>query len=591
MLTKSERPILESNVALRRFCCLSGIVLLGEEEPDAGRIGRAPAGLLVGYLAQERDLAPGEPLLRYLARRTGVTAAEAELDRLTERLAEDPYEVGRYTEALERFLALGGDDLEARARAVCGELGLGARLDRPVAELSGGEAGRAALGAILLARFDVFLLDEPTNDLDLEGLARLESFLRDLPGGVVVISHDRAFLDVTVTRVAELQPGTHQLREWAGGWSEYEAARDAARARAYDAFERGQERRRDVATLLARRRTEARAGGAQADRRGTHALMTKVRQAERALERVDAPGKPFEPWELQLALDAGNRAGDLVVALRGAVAERPDAGFRIGPIDLDVASGERLVVTGANGTGKSTLLAALLGELPLAAGDRLVGRQTVIGTIDQRRAAYRGDEPLLDAFRARAGLVPEDARTLLAKFGLGSDHVGRPAGSLSPGERTRAQLAELQARHVNLLVLDGPPRTTSTSKRSSSWSARSPASRAASCSSRTTGASSRRSHPIASSRCRSRPHEPRPQRPRPTGGRPRTSLRCNRNRERVTCRCRDRAGSATKAAQRRAGRSAQRRYTGPLSWPYRSDDRPVPGEIAAARSTASRRPA
>jgi ATPase subunit of ABC transporter with duplicated ATPase domains len=184
--------------------------------------------------------------------------------------------------------------------------------------------------------------------------------------------------------------------------------------------------------------------------------MTKVRQAERALERVDAPGKPFEPWELHLALDAGQRTGDLVVALRGAVVERPDAGFRLGPIDLDVASGERVVITGANGSGKSTLLAALLGELTPSAGDRVVGRQTVIGTIDQRRESYRSDEPLLDAFRARAGLAPEEARTLLAKFGLGADHVGRPAASLSPGERTRAQLAELQARRVNLLVLDEP---------------------------------------------------------------------------------------------------------------------------------------
>src|SRR3954470_13516592 len=127
-------------------------ILAGEEEPDAGSVVRAPSGLLVGYLAQERDVAAGEPLLRYLARRTGVAAAEAELDRLTALLAEDSDEVESYTEALERFLELGGGDLEARARAVCAELGLGARLDRPVTDLSGGEAGRAALAAILLAR-------------------------------------------------------------------------------------------------------------------------------------------------------------------------------------------------------------------------------------------------------------------------------------------------------------------------------------------------------------------------------------------------------------------------------------------------------
>src|SRR3954462_4275057 len=201
-------------------------ILVGTEEPDAAPVVRAPQSILVGYLAQERDVFPGESLIRYLARRTGVAAAEAELDRLTARLAGHPEEVDRYSDALDRFLALGGGDLDARAGGVCVELGLGARLDRPVEELSGGEAGRAALAAILLARFDVFLLDEPTNDLDLDGLARLEAFLGDVEGGVVVISHDRAFLDATVTRVAELQPGTHRLREWAGGWSEYAAARD-----------------------------------------------------------------------------------------------------------------------------------------------------------------------------------------------------------------------------------------------------------------------------------------------------------------------------------------------------------------------------
>jgi ATPase subunit of ABC transporter with duplicated ATPase domains len=429
-------------------------ILAGEEEPDSGRVARAPTELLVGYLAQERDVLPDESLGAYLARRTGVAAAERELERLTAALADDPELVGAHANALERFLALGGADLEARAGAVCAELGLPVELARPLAELSGGEAGRAALAAILLARLDVFLLDEPTNDLDLEGLARLEKFVNGIRGGVVVVSHDRAFLDATVTRVAEIEPGSRTLREWAGGWSEYAERRDTARRSAYASFEQAEERRREIGALLVRRRAEARAGGAKADRRGTHALMTKVRQAERALERVGGAEKPFEPWELRLDLHAGERPGDVVAALQGAVMER--GRFRLGPVDLDVGWRERVVVRGRNGTGKSTLLAALVGELPLAAGARVVGHRTVIGRIDQRREAYRGDETLLDAFRARAALAPEEARTLLAKFGLGASHIGRPAELLSPGERTRAHLAELQARRVNLLVLDEP---------------------------------------------------------------------------------------------------------------------------------------
>jgi ATPase subunit of ABC transporter with duplicated ATPase domains len=182
--------------------------------------------------------------------------------------------------------------------------------------------------------------------------------------------------------------------------------------------------------------------------------MTKVRRAERALERVEQVDKPYEPWELHLSLGAAQRPGDRVASLESAVGERGD--FRLGPIDLDLAPGERVAVTGRNGSGKTTLLALLLGELPLSAGTRALGRATVVGTLDQRRRAYDGEETLIAAFTARSGLLPEDARTLLAKFNLGADHVERPCATLSPGERTRAQLAELMARGVNLLVLDEP---------------------------------------------------------------------------------------------------------------------------------------
>jgi ATPase subunit of ABC transporter with duplicated ATPase domains len=429
-------------------------LLAGLAEPDAGSLTRSPTELLVGYLEQERDLRRGETLYGYLARRTGVGAAERELDRLAEALERDPGEAVAYTTALERFLVLGGSDLEARARTVCADLGLGIALDRPLAELSGGEAGRVALAALLLSRFDVFLLDEPTNDLDFDGLERLEHFIDSLPGGVVVVSHDRAFLDTTVSRIAEIEPGTHRLREWAGGWSDYAAARDHDRRDAYQAFKRAQDRRREVADLVRTRQAEARGGAKMSFRRGTHALMTKVRQAQRALERMESHDKPFEPWELRLELHAGERPGNVVVALENAVLQRGD--FRLGPLCFEVGWRERVAITGRNGSGKSTLIDALAGRIPLSAGTRIAGPRTEVGLIEQARPVFRGAAPLLDEFTARTGASPEDARTLLAKFGLGADHLRRAAGSLSPGERTRAHLAELNWRRVNLVLLDEP---------------------------------------------------------------------------------------------------------------------------------------
>ena len=424
-------------------------LLAGLDEPDEGRVERTPPSLTVGYLPQEHDRRSGETLLAYLARRTGVADAEADVERHTAAWSPDAY-----ASALERFLALGGADLEPRARATCAELGLAVSLEQETSTLSGGEAARAGLAATLLSRFDVLLLDEPTNDLDFDGLGRLERFVDGFAGGLAVVSHDRVFLDRTVSRIAEIDPWTGRVTEHAGGWSDFEAARALALERQYDAFERAQERTQDVQALLNARRNQARAGGAMTNRRGTHALMTKVRQAERALERIEQVEKPYEPWQLQLSLAGAQRPGDRVALLEEAVGER--GAFRLGPIDVDLAPGERVAVTGRNGSGKSTLLALLLGELPLTAGRRTIGRSTVVAALDQRRQAYDGDETLLDAFIARAGLLPEDARTLLAKFNLGAAHVLRPCRTLSPGERTRAHLAELTASGVNCLVLDEP---------------------------------------------------------------------------------------------------------------------------------------
>src|SRR5439155_24988030 len=242
-------------------------VLAGLEQPDAGTVERAPATLTVGYLPQEVDAHGDETLRAYLGRRTGVAEAAAALDRLTEAMADDASLVDEYTDPLEHFIALGGDDLDARMGAVLADVGLPAdRLDVPVGVLSGGEAARAALAAVLLARFDVFLLDEPTNDLDFAGLDRLERFVTGLPGAAVVVSHDRAFLDRTVTRVLELHEETHRAVEYAGGWTEYVAARALARTQQYTAFEKYQAERRSLEARIRTQRSWAEEGVARQKR-------------------------------------------------------------------------------------------------------------------------------------------------------------------------------------------------------------------------------------------------------------------------------------------------------------------------------------
>jgi len=440
-------------------------LLGGEEAPDAGVVALDPPRATVAHLRQEPERRPRETLRARLARLTGVAAAELELEAAADALARDADTThamsDRYDVALARFLALGGGDLDARAAATCARVGLGVDLDRVFDGLSGGEAARVSLAAVHLVKADLLLLDEPTNDLDGDGLAQLEAFVDGFPGAIVLVSHDRAFLDRTVRRIAEIDPRSHAIVEWAGGWSDYARRRDEARHAAYAHYADARERRRELTTLLSTRRTEARAQGAGlgeksggADRRGTNALRTKVRQAEKLLERNPLPQKPFEPWELRLELHSTGRLPTPVARLAGAVVER--GAFRLGPVDLELQPGERLAVTGPNGAGKSTLVRALLGELELSRGTREIGRGVVIGVIGQERTGYASPEPLLHAFTDRTSLDTVDARTLLAKFGLGAAHVLRACDTLSPGERTRAHLAELQAAGVNLLVLDEP---------------------------------------------------------------------------------------------------------------------------------------
>jgi ATPase subunit of ABC transporter with duplicated ATPase domains len=321
--------------------------------------------------------------------------------------------------------------------------------ERDAGARSGGEETRAALAAVLRGGFEVLLLDEPTNDLDFTGLAWLERSLASRPGSLVVVSHDRAFLDRTVTRIVELDEWTRGTTEYSGGWSDYEAERERRRERHYRRWESSVAERRRIEEQQRRMAEWERRGYGQGRKKKKSKDVKRTYAAK--LAHVETVEKPYEPWELQLSLASAARGGEVVVRLEEAVVER--GAFRLGPIDLAVGYGDRLAIAGQNGSGKTTLLDALLGRLPLAAGSRWLGPGVVLGELEQDRAALTAPQSLLEVFR---DFEEGTARTLLAKFGLGADDVLRAATSLSPGERTRAGLALLTARGVNCLVLDEP---------------------------------------------------------------------------------------------------------------------------------------
>jgi ATPase subunit of ABC transporter with duplicated ATPase domains len=445
-------------------------VLSGRLQPDAGAVVHSPATATIGELRQETERLAGETVADFLARRTGVAAANRELDEATAALASgDDGADDRYSTALEQWLALGAADFEPRMAEVIAEIGLtDTLLDAPMSVLSGGQAARAGLAALLLSRFDILFLDEPTNDLDFAGLEQLERFALDFKGALVVVSHDRAFLDRVVTHVAEIDHYSHEITVFAGGWSAFLHEREVARQHAEDDYAE-YEAKKSQLTARAQREREWSHVGVKSEKSGqrdndkaarkfrannTEQLASRARRTERAIERLDAVDEPREAWQLRFTIATAARAGAVVARLDGAVVRQGD--FTLGPVTLEIGWGERIGIVGPNGGGKTTLLRTLLGRTELADGARWMGPSVVVGELDQARGQFSGEWSLLDAFMDASGLTIADARTLMAKFGLVSDHVHRSADSLSPGERTRAAMALLQARGSNLLVLDEP---------------------------------------------------------------------------------------------------------------------------------------
>ena len=434
-------------------------LLAGADAPERGTVSLGP-GDRIGYLPQEP---PGPELTidRLLGAALGeVWRLHGELERLEGRL-DDPAVLARYGEAQERFGALGGWALQAQLDGARAALGIAhVPLDAPLGSLSGGEAARALLAGVLLARPTVLLLDEPTNHLDLDGLAWLEEFLTGFPGAVLVVSHDRRFLDTTVTQILELDG---ELTAYEGGYTAYreEKARRAARL-ALD-YEAQQKRRRRLESDIAAtrgyaKRTENTASGLGADQLKRYAkkVARKAQARERRLQKelgsesnID---KPRHTTALKVELDGGG-GGRLVAALRGVTAGWDDDPL-LRDVELTVHGRDRIAITGPNGAGKTTLLALLQGELAPMAGT--IDRPVRAAVLPQGAGALPPEVPAVAFVRSHAQVGEGEARRLLGHFGLEGDAALRPLGRLSPGERARTAIAAMVAARAELLLLDEP---------------------------------------------------------------------------------------------------------------------------------------
>lgn len=448
-------------------------ILAGDLAPLEGTVSVAPADAFIGWLPQEHERVPGETVAAYLARRTGCAAATLAMETAAAALAESDTAADTYSRALDHWLATGAADLDERLPAVLADLGFDPQAVPPesteMTSLSGGQAARVGLAALVLSRFDIVLLDEPTNDLDLDGLDRLERFISDLRGGVVLVSHDREFLARSVTRILELDLAQNTTTVFGGGYESYLEEREVGRRHRREQYDEFADKKADLVARARVQREWSSQGVRNAMRKApdndknrrraqtesSEKQAQKVRQMESRIARLEEVEEPRKEWTLQFTIGAAPRSSSVVATLDNAVVRQGD--FVLGPVSLQVAAGERIGITGPNGAGKSTLLRLLLGRRKPDGGRAALGANIAVGEIDQARAEFSGPGRLLDRFEQQMpSWSTADVRTLLAKFGLGADHVERAVDGLSPGERTRAGMALLQARGVNVLVLDEP---------------------------------------------------------------------------------------------------------------------------------------
>ncbi len=420
-------------------------ILAGLEEPDAGRVTQDRT-TTIGYLEQEVGAAhAGSVLGEALGGFADVWDLERRMEEVAAALATAPSEAltARYGELQHRFETLGGYRLETDAKTILG--GLGFRepdFHRPLAELSGGWRMRAALARLLLLRPSLLLLDEPTNHLDLEALAWLEDYLGRYEGAVVVVAHDRYFLNRMVTSIAELGPGGLAL--YTGGYDDYLVEREARRALREAQAKNQQKRVAEIERFIERFRYKA----------------TKARQVQsrvKMLERMERIEVEAETRQIRLSFPAPPRTGRRVLALRDVYKAYGDHVVYAG-IDLEVERGERIALVGVNGAGKSTLLRILAGVLPFERGERAPGAhvaahyyaQHQLDALDPGRTVLEELESVApDAGQTRL-------RTILGAFLFTGDAVGKKIAVLSGGEKARVALAKMLVQPAPLLCLDEP---------------------------------------------------------------------------------------------------------------------------------------
>jgi ATP-binding cassette subfamily F protein 3 len=445
-------------------------IVLGEVQPDSGSAWLSPADVRAGYLAQALEYEPGQTIGQVMkAAISGLLDAERRMDTLSAQMATAQGDVledllSEYERALDTFERLGGYGIEARTNAILDGLDL-SHLDQdtPVGILSGGQKTRLGLARLLLSHPELLLLDEPTNHLDIGALEWLEAFLQGFQGAVLIVSHDRTFLDRTVSAILDLDPLTHTVTEYPGTYTDYVEAKEREREKQWTAYKDQQDYIAHLRGTLTARKNYARSielgtvdfGPRAIAKKIAHKAVIQQRRIERLLDSEERIDRPERTWQMKMEFVGTPPSGRDVLHLEGvAMGFGEQELFR--DVNLTLRAGERVALVGLNGSGKTTLARLILGELAPLAGRLRLGTGVKLGYYAQEQEDLDPASTPYEAIRAVAPMNQTEIRTFLHYFLFGGDDAFQPVGSLSFGERARLVLARLVAQGCNFLLLDEP---------------------------------------------------------------------------------------------------------------------------------------
>ena len=419
-------------------------LIAGEDTPDSGVISLIK-GAKVGYLSQHADIRSDYTVTQELSRVfDDLFRMETRLREMEQQMARGEDLGDQYARLTQRYEDAGGYEKESRIQGVLAGLSFAKdRRDMPSRLLSGGEQTRLCLARLLLRQPDLLLLDEPTNHLDLPATAWLEDTLKKYKGAVIVVSHDRYFLNAVCSQMAELRQG--RVTQYSCGYDEFEKRRDARLRQQIKDYELQQETIRREEEIIRRYRSFIREKSIKA-----------AESREKRLEKIERLEKPVSDRHVRFSFSCRRRTGDDVLMIKG-LKKSFDGRPLFENVDLQLKSGDRVAIIGANGIGKTTLLNIIMGRETRDGGSVIFGANVDAGYYDQKQAGLHPEKDILsEVWDDFPLLEPGEVRSALGLFLLTGEDVFRQVGTLSGGEKGRVALSKLMLRRDNLLILDEP---------------------------------------------------------------------------------------------------------------------------------------